>query len=215
MGDIFSKKQTSTPPPPPKINNNVTHYSQPVPQAPQPISKPTPPYTYHSVSQPISKPTAQSTYQMPQQPRAVVEPEIVRDKLMYYQGNNVLPPDFDPYEGCQGRWVSRNEFTAANKTFGYFKCSSCNKTWMSAHSKKQFKQACKSCNTYVLPAYLWVNDNTNYRKDKALVDTKKPHRSDLCQACQKGRCDQAGTYQSRTTYRSQDQDYGYSYGYDD
>lgn len=36
-----------------------------------------------------------------------------------------------------------------------------------------------------------MNDNKKYqKKDKVLVDNYKHHRSDLCEACQKGRCDQ-------------------------
>ena len=74
-------------------------------------------------------------------------------------------------------------------SFGYFRCESCHKTWMSARSKKEFTQACKACNGYYLPAYLWQNDSNNYeKKEKALVNNLKNHRSDLCEACQKGRC---------------------------
>lgn len=37
---------------------------------------------------------------------------------------------------------------------------------MSAHSKKDFKQACKSCKTFLFPTYLWDNKNDNYDKNK-------------------------------------------------
>lgn len=43
-----------------------------------------------------------------------------------------------------------------------------------------------------------MNDSQNYeKKDKALVDNLKHHRSDLCEACQKGCCELSAPSRSR------------------
>ena len=98
-------------------------------------------------------------------------------------------PDFAPYEGCIGEWREARSFVGKGKSFGYFGCFSCEKTWMSAHAKKGFKQGCKSCGMYFYPLYLWENTYKNYnKKDKSLNDNGKPHITELCQACQKGVC---------------------------
>ena len=52
-------------------------------------------------------------------------------------------PDFVPYAGCEGEWVPTSSFFKQGKSFGYFNCTDCNKTWMSAHAQKKFRQACK------------------------------------------------------------------------
>jgi len=52
-------------------------------------------------------------------------------------------PDFVPYAGCEGKWVPTSSFFKMGKSFGYFNCDDCNKTWMSAHAQKKFRQACK------------------------------------------------------------------------
>lgn len=90
-------------------------------------------------------------------------------------------PSFVPYAGCEGHWVSNYDYKNKGKSFGYFQCNYCTKNWMSAHSQKSFKQACKSCDRYFLPAFLWVNDFKNEKtNENALEDKNKPHRSDLC-----------------------------------
>ena len=101
-------------------------------------------------------------------------------------------PDFAPYQGCEGEWVAARDFFSRGKSFGYFGCSRCEKTWMSAHARKGYKQGCKDCDRYYYPLYLWENTVKVYKKkDKALGDNGKPHISHLCEACKKGVCDMA------------------------
>lgn len=61
---------------------------------------------------------------------------------------------------------------------------------MSSRSKKQFKQACKNCDSYYFPAFLWENDEKKKKENdkKELNDNQKPHMSHLCQACKLGKC---------------------------
>lgn len=99
----------------------------------------------------------------------------------------VSAPDFAPYEGCTGEWIERRNYYGG-KSFGYFSCGDCHKTWMSAHSKKEFEQGCKDCGRYFFPLYLWQNDFNGHRKEKGLEDNGKPHISHLCKACQMGVC---------------------------
>ena len=101
--------------------------------------------------------------------------------------NFVSAPDFIPYLGCTGEWVEAR-FYYGGKSFGYFNCIECHKTWMSAHAKKEYEQGCKSCGSYYRPLYLWKNDYTQPKKEKGLEDNGKPHLSELCKACQKGVC---------------------------
>jgi hypothetical protein len=97
-----------------------------------------------------------------------------------------LPPN--PVESG-GYWQERNEFSGS-KSFGHFVCNACRKSsWISAHAYKHYKQACKRCNRFSLPALLWVN--TEYCRDEMSdldVIKKKPHRKRLCEACKKGVC---------------------------
>ena len=85
-----------------------------------------------------------------------------------------------------GQWVARNKFKR-EKSFGFFKCHKCNKTWLSAHAFRKYRQGCKGCETKVLPIYLWENHekNTEIKKKK---DNKKPHDAGRCEACRKGVC---------------------------
>lgn len=88
---------------------------------------------------------------------------------------------------------------------------------MSSRSLKDFKQGCKDCGLYYFPAYMWQNDFDNYkRKDKALVDNLKNHRSDLCEACKKGRCTvnrkEDYTFSSGRNYKGKDYGFGWLFG---
>ena len=71
--------------------------------------------------------------------------------------SDLSEPPFVPYEGIQGIWVKSLEYPTNSKTFGFYRCNYCEKTWMSAHSKRSFKQGCKSCNRYFYPTHLWKN----------------------------------------------------------
>lgn len=59
---------------------------------------------------------------------------------------------------------------------------------MSAHSRKKFKQGCKNCNRYFYATHFWKNFHKKPEEKKAINDNKKPHMSDLCEACKKGVC---------------------------
>jgi hypothetical protein len=89
----------------------------------------------------------------------------------------------------RGYWQERKNFPG-EKSFGYFACKTCNgSNWVSAHAFKHFKQACKTCNQYTLPVYLWVNLATR-RNVLCADEEKKPHKSELCEACARGVCTQ-------------------------
>ena len=64
-------------------------------------------------------------------------------------------PDFVPYAGCEGKWVPNSLFYKVGKSFGYFTCEDCNKSWMSAHAQKKFRQACKECFEDTYPSFMW------------------------------------------------------------
>ncbi len=88
-----------------------------------------------------------------------------------------------------GDWVHPYEFKG-RKSFGYFKCSSCLKTWISAHSFPQFKQGCKKCNIEDVPIFLWQNAENEDRRDRyfKLEELNKPHDQHRCEACRRGLC---------------------------
>ena len=109
-------------------------------------------------------------------------------------------PDFAPYEDCVGEWVEAKDFLRDGKSFGYFGCSYCQKKWMSAHARKGFKQGCKDCDRFFYPIYLWKNDFSYNKKEKALEDNEKPHISYLCEACKKGVCMMGSVRPNRSGY---------------
>jgi len=88
-------------------------------------------------------------------------------------------------EGC---WVKRKDFVK-EKSFGYFVCKECKKSWLSAHSFKKYKQGCKGCEIEYYPKYLW--NNTEKRKESPefeKVNKDKPHDRTRCEACHLGIC---------------------------
>ena len=86
-----------------------------------------------------------------------------------------------------GFWQAREKFSG-RKSFGFFACNSCGtSSWVSAHGFKSYKQACKKCNQYSLPVYLWVNQEDR-KAGGDRDDKKKPHKSGLCEACARGVC---------------------------
>jgi hypothetical protein len=94
-----------------------------------------------------------------------------------------LPP---PYEDIEGQWVQRKDCTK-QKSFGYYECKICHGIWKSAHAQKNYRQACKPCNSYYFPFYMWENENLPGQRNK-IIDDDKPHMKDLCEACKKGKC---------------------------
>jgi hypothetical protein len=69
--------------------------------------------------------------------------------------NIFTPPNFVPFEGITGKWVSSQEYKMKAKTFGYYQCNYCQKSWMSAHAQKGFKQGCKSCKRNFYAQFYW------------------------------------------------------------
>ncbi len=74
-------------------------------------------------------------------------------------------PTIVPYAGISGKWIPSQSFTSNGSTFGYYKCNYCTKNWMSAHSKKKFKQGCKGCNRYFYATHLWENSEKNWKNN--------------------------------------------------
>jgi len=70
-----------------------------------------------------------------------------------------------------GQWVLRKDFVG-QKSFGFFKCQDCQETWISAHAFKLYKQGCKTCETYFLPMFMWVNAEQRRRNpgDQPVLD---------------------------------------------
>eukprot|EP01130_Rhizamoeba_saxonica_P002091 TRINITY_DN11899_c0_g1_i1.p1 TRINITY_DN11899_c0_g1~~TRINITY_DN11899_c0_g1_i1.p1 ORF type:complete len:223 (+),score=28.03 TRINITY_DN11899_c0_g1_i1:85-753(+) len=106
-------------------------------------------------------------------------------------GNN-LPL---PYEDCLGSWIPREDFFG-RKSFAFYKCNSCRKRWMSSRGFKDHRQACKNCERYVYPDFMWENENY-YHPDSSeessnsfLEDNEIPHMSQYCEACRLGVCDE-------------------------
>eukprot|EP01118_Nematostelium_gracile_P007912 TRINITY_DN2597_c0_g1_i1.p1 TRINITY_DN2597_c0_g1~~TRINITY_DN2597_c0_g1_i1.p1 ORF type:complete len:130 (+),score=6.21 TRINITY_DN2597_c0_g1_i1:132-521(+) len=97
-----------------------------------------------------------------------------------------IPPP--PIE-AEGEWVSREEFisTGRKKSFGFFKCGRCHKTWVSAHAQPVFTQGCKSCEWKSRPILLWKNAEHN-RSNQHSEKLNKPHDVKRCQACERGVC---------------------------
>jgi hypothetical protein len=93
----------------------------------------------------------------------------------------------DPYPGIAGYWEPRNTYEG-NKSFGWFECNHCAKTWFSAHAHKRFKQGCQVCEEQSFPCCMWVNTGCN---DKDSLNDEKddgPHDRARCEACRKGHC---------------------------
>ena len=108
-----------------------------------------------------------------------------RNVVMHSSGRSAGHSHDDPYDGIEGYWVSRDSFQGS-KSFGWFECQDCSKTWFSAHAQKRYKQGCQECEEWTLPCCLWVNtgSNDNERRDRDDV----PHDRARCQACKRGVC---------------------------
>lgn len=93
-----------------------------------------------------------------------------------------IPP---PPVPSKGKWLIRSDFPK-EKSFGYFKCYYCNKTWISAHSFKNYKQGCKKCDSLSFPIYLWLNESSNSQNNSS--NLQGSHDKNRCQACKAGKC---------------------------
>ena len=101
-------------------------------------------------------------------------------------------PEWPPYDDMEGEWVLTEDF-AGNKSFGLFRCAPCESSWMSAHATMKpdaqtaYKQACKYCDTWTAPLYMWQNADSDSRW-RSQDEDDKPHMSHLCEACKLGEC---------------------------
>jgi len=78
--------------------------------------------------------------------------------------------------GLNGRWVLTSQIKGT-KSFGYYKCKTCENEWSSAHALKTMGQQCRRCSgakskVYHIPFAMWVNDDDN--RARPLKDTIKP-----------------------------------------
>jgi len=117
------------------------------------------------------------------QVKDIYEDEISEDELSEYSIKSWRP---NPPVDSEGEWVHPHEFKG-RKSFGYFQCLNCRKTWLSTHSFPKYQQGCKRCEIERYPLYLWQN-YTKDVKDKDKVDKTKPHDVARCEACRAGEC---------------------------
>ena len=67
------------------------------------------------------------------------EDESFEDELSEYSIKSWRP---NPPVDSEGEWVHPHEFKG-RKSFGYFLCLNCRKTWLSAHSFPNYQQGCQ------------------------------------------------------------------------
>ncbi|CAG5128598.1 unnamed protein product [Candidula unifasciata] len=87
------------------------------------------------------------------------------------------------------------------RMYGYFRCSSCRKTWESSHVycsqgsfQAKYGQECESCRVICMPyrveklkcSICGQHDCNCQRNKDRHTDPNKPHRADLCAKCQAG-----------------------------
>jgi len=95
--------------------------------------------------------------------------------------------------GLNGRWVLTSQFKGT-KSFGEYKCKTCENEWSSAHAFKTMGQQCRRCRgakskVYHIPWAMWVNYDHD-KRESPVEDTEKPHDHNRCQACSVGECSQ-------------------------
>ena len=106
--------------------------------------------------------------------------------LETHEARHDSPPSWDPVDTL-GEWVVPIDFTG-RKSFGYFECDDCDKTWTSAHAFDEYFQECRSCQEENYPLFLWQNQHPRTRDREEFGDSKGPHDADRCEACQLGVC---------------------------
>jgi hypothetical protein len=122
-----------------------------------------------------------------EQRRKEAQESFMRDEEKFF---SELKP---PFNGLKGKWVRHSDNMGVLKSFGIFICNTCNKLWFSAHAISIYKQACKECTeVYVYPKYMWINENNNVENNNLSTTRKRSknphHRTELCEACQNGKC---------------------------
>merc|ERR1711937_476028 len=74
----------------------------------------------------------------------------------------------------------KTPYQGKNRTFGIFKCNSCNREWMSGNSWANIGQNCKKCMKIVYP---YKQSKLEKAKDAEKIDLKREHPQWLCQKC--------------------------------
>ena len=69
-------------------------------------------------------------------------------------------------------------YQGTRKTFGYFRCSDCDKNWYSGNSWANIAQKCLKCDLFVYP-FLQIKPEKSKK-----IKSNKEHPTELCQKCQ-------------------------------
>lgn len=96
--------------------------------------------------------------------------------------------DLAPPVETKGHWVlvsTHPQTSTGFKSFGWFQCAECFQCWLSAHAHSKFTQSCKSCNVWILPKFMWINEEWSERRAKK-DDDDPPHRCRRCEVCKLG-----------------------------
>lgn len=117
-----------------------------------------------------------------------------RQLRKHLKEKHITESDIDAPVDEPGSWVSREILRKRKteyKSFGIYECSKGCSVWVSAHSQINYKQACKKCEEYSYPRFMWVNDKKRSNEEEKNVrkqDKDKPHDKTRCEACQRGKC---------------------------
>lgn len=110
------------------------------------------------------------------------------DSESEYESDDLFAEYEPPFADADGEWVDPQQCNQ-RKSFGWFECVCCNKTWMSAHAQARYAQGCKMCNVETLPVCMWQNSFKYKETDQpTTVATIKPHDRSRCEACRAGMC---------------------------
>lgn len=72
----------------------------------------------------------------------------------------------------------KTSYQGTRRTYGFFKCQQCNRSWSSGNSWANSGQQCKSCNKLIYPHHQRPLTKRSNNKGP-----KKPHLSNLCEKC--------------------------------
>ncbi len=92
-----------------------------------------------------------------------------------------------PFPGVDGEWFLTEDFVG-EKSFGWFECRGCWRSWPSAHAWAEFNQGCQKCEVEFLPKFMWVNFGQRCERDDDSSESDDgPHDCERCEACAKNR----------------------------
>jgi hypothetical protein len=87
-------------------------------------------------------------------------------------------------------------YQGANRCFGEYHCTACNKHWLSGNSWANAGQQCERCKTLVYPRRQRPLERPTEMEGK--IDVRKPHPQHLC-----GKCKELGYYCRRSDDRDE------------